>query len=216
MILRLAMLGDSIAAGRGAERRTETAGARLAHLLRDQGHTVTTRVFAIPGARSAALAEQVDLAVGWRPDLAVVVVGANDLIHHARATHAARHLADAVRRLRVAGAEVVVAPAPDLSTLPDLPPGLKPVLRSASMLLRDCQIAAAVAAGAHVADRDHATATAFAADESLFSSDRFHPSGAGYAVIAEALQPAVSAAVGVRARRAGRPSRPRPAAGARV
>lgn len=195
MVLRLAMLGDSIAAGLGAGRRTETTGARLAHLLRDEGHSVTTRVFAVPGARSAELAAQVDAATGWRPHVAVIVVGANDLIHRTRATHAARHLADAVRRIRDVGAEAVVAPAPDLSTLPDLPPGLKPVVRSASMLLRDCQIAAAIAAGAHVADRDHATAAAFAADDELFSADRFHPSSAGYAVIAAALHPAVSAAL---------------------
>lgn len=201
------MIGDSMAAGSGAARRTETAGARLARLLRDEGHTVTTRVFAVPGARSAELAGQVDRATGWRPHLAVIVVGANDLIHHTRATHAARHLADAVRRLRDAGAEAVVAPAPDLSALPDLPPGLKPVVRSASMLLRDCQIAAAIAAGAHVADRDHATAAAFAADEALFSSDRFHPSGAGYAVIADALYPAVSAALEAGGPALGRPGR---------
>ena len=189
------MLGDSIAAGQGAARRTETPGARLADRLREDGHTVTTRVFAVPGARSDALAGQVDLAVGWRPDVAVVVVGANDLIHRTRATHAARELADAVRRLRDVGAEAVVAPAPDLSALPDVPPGLRPVLRSASMLLRDCQIAAAIAAGAHVADRDHATAAAFAADHALFSSDGFHPSGRGYAVITDALYPAVAEAL---------------------
>ena len=36
----------------------------------------------------------------------------------------------------------------------------------------------------------------FAADNSLFSPDRFHPSSAGYAVIASALIPAVIAAAG--------------------
>lgn len=205
MVLRLAMLGDSIAAGQGAARRTETPGARLAHRLREDGHTVTTRVFAVPGARSDALAGQVDLAVGWRPDVAVIVVGANDLIHRTRATHAARDLADAVRRLREVGAEAVVAPAPDLSSLPDVPPGLRPVLRSASMLLRDCQIAAAIAAGAQVADRDHATAAAFTADDTLFSADRFHPSAAGYAVITDALYPAVAAALQGPVRRSCRP-----------
>ena len=212
MVLRLAMLGDSIAAGQGAGRRTETLGARLAHRLREEGHTVTTRVFAVPGARSDALAGQVDLAVRWRPSLAVVVVGANDLIHRTRATHAARDLADAVRRLRHVGAETVVAPAPDLSALPDVPPGLRPVLRSASMLLRDCQIAAAIAAGAHVADRDHTTAAAFAADHALFSSDRFHPSGQGYAVITDALYPAVAAALAGPGHRSGGSGRNRRAA----
>lgn len=33
---------------------------------------------------------------------------------------------------------------------------------------------------------------AFSADPSLFSADRFHPSGAGHAVIAAALAPAAA------------------------
>ena len=201
MTIRLAMLGDAIAAGRGASRRTETAGARLARLLRDQGLTVTTRVFAVPGARSDSLADQVDQARRWRPDVAVVIVGANDLIHHRPAPRAAAELRDAVRRLRQLGAEVVVAPAPDLSALPDVPWTARPVLRSASMLLRDSQVIAALAEGAYVADRDHATARAFADDPSLYCEDRFHPSSPGYALIAEALMPAVSASLTARAAR---------------
>jgi lysophospholipase L1-like esterase len=203
MTIRLAMLGDAIAVGRGASRRTETAGARLAHRLRDEGTTVTTRVFAVPGARSSTLAVQAETAARWRPSVAVIIIGANDLLHHTQAGRAARQLGDAVRRLRDCGAEVVVAPAPDLSSLPDTPAGLVPVLRSASMLLRDTQIIVARAAGAHVADHDHATARTFAADRSLFCADRFHPSSAGYAVIADALYPAVAAALAARRERIG-------------
>ena len=212
MTIRLALLGDSIAAGRGAARRTETPGVLLADALRGEGHHVTTRVFARSGARSADLAGQVEDALPWRTQVAVVIIGANDLIHRTRAGQAAHDLAEAVRRLRAVGAEVVVAPAPDLSALPDTPRGLAPLLRTASMLLRDRQIVAAKAAGAHVADRDHATATAFAADRSLFSADRFHPSSAGYAVIADALFPALSAALATRVDRgATRPARTRSA-----
>lgn len=204
MTIRLAMLGDSIAAGRGASRRTETAGALLAHRLRDEGHTVTTRVFAEPGARSHALADQAARATAWRPTVAVIMIGANDLLHHTHAGRAAHLLGDAVRMLRAVGAEVVVAPAPDLSALPDTPAGLMPVLRAASMVLRDSQVIAARAAGAHVADRDHGTARTFAADRTLFCPDRFHPSSAGYAVIADALHPAVVAALAAREERSGR------------
>ena len=50
------------------------------------------------------------------------------------------------------------------------------------------------AAGGRVADPDASTAAAFATDPALFSRDRFHPSSAGYAMIAEALAPAVRAA----------------------
>lgn len=215
MNVRLAMLGDSIAVGRGATRRTGTPGARLAHRLRDEGATVTTRVFAAPGARSAALGDQAERAARWRPSVAVIIIGANDLLHHTHAGRAASQLGDAVRRLRDVGAEVVVAPAPDLSALPDTPAGLVPVLRAASMLLRDSQIIAARAAGAHVADRDHATARAFAADRTLFCADRFHPSSAGYAVIAEALGPEVTTALAAYEERTGRATSSRSTASVR-
>jgi lysophospholipase L1-like esterase len=203
MSIRLAMLGDSIAAGQGAARRADTPGFRIAHRLRDRGLAVTTRVYATTGARSSSLAEQVDAAASWRPHVAVVIIGANDLIHHTTATGAARDLSTAVRRLRDAGSSVVVAPAPDLSALPDTPLGLMPVLHAASMVLRDAQVVAARLAGAHVADRDHGSAVMFAADRSLFCADRFHPSSAGYAVITETLIPAVSEALEVRTDRIG-------------
>jgi lysophospholipase L1-like esterase len=45
-----------------------------------------------------------------------------------------------------------------------------------------------------VADPEGSTASAFAHDPSLFSADRFHPSSAGYAHIAQALLPTVLAA----------------------
>ena len=59
------------------------------------------------------------------------------------------------------------------------------------MLLRNCQIAQTIAEGGRPADAEGAISRAFEADLSLFSSDRFHPSSAGYAVIASALLPLV-------------------------
>jgi lysophospholipase L1-like esterase len=120
-----------------------------------------------------------------------VVIGANDLTHLVPATRATAALRDAVGRLRDAGSEVVVAPAPDLSMVPHVPPAMRPLVRAASEELRRQQVAVATALGAEVADLDGGTARAFEDDPRLFSADRFHPSSAGYAVIAEALLPAV-------------------------
>jgi lysophospholipase L1-like esterase len=47
-----------------------------------------------------------------------------------------------------------------------------------------------------VADPEQRASRAFATDPSLFSADRFHPSSAGYAVIADAVLPALVAAAG--------------------
>jgi lysophospholipase L1-like esterase len=197
VILRLALLGDSIAVGQGADRDADRPAARLTERLGAHGLDVTARVFAVGGSRSAGLRNQVDRAVPWGPSVAVIVIGANDLTHRVPVERAARQLEDAVRRLRRAGAEVVVAPAPDLSVVPGVPPALRSVVRTGSELLRSRQVEAVLAAGGHVADQDGGTSVAFAADPSLFSGDSFHPSGAGYRVIVDALVPAVLKVVDV-------------------
>lgn len=132
-----------------------------------------------------------------RQVLAVLIIGANDLTHQIPPDEAAGNVGAAVRRLRDARAEVVVAPEPDLRIVPHVPASLRPRVHDRSELLRARQIKAVQEAGGRVADEDAATSVAFAADRSLFSGDAFHPSGAGYRVIVEALLPVVLAAAGL-------------------
>jgi lysophospholipase L1-like esterase len=124
------------------------------------------------------------------------VIGANDLTALVPAARAATDLGAAVRDLRGSGAQVVVAPAPDLSVVPHVPAALREGVRAGSLALREAQARATTAAGGTVADDAAGSAAAFGADPRLFSRDRFHPSSAGYAVIAAALVPAVLAAAG--------------------
>jgi lysophospholipase L1-like esterase len=201
--LRLAVLGDSVAFGTGASRASETPASRLVAVLAAAGVPAEPRVFAVPGAVSADLAAPVERARAWQPDVAVVVVGANDLTRLVPPDRAAAALGSAVRELTSAGARVVVAPAPDLSVVPHVPPAFRAIVRLGSQALRRAQVRAASLHGALVADPEGTTSAAFARDPSLFSGDRFHPSGAGYGVIVAALGPTVVQA----AREAGRPAR---------
>jgi lysophospholipase L1-like esterase len=194
MDLRLAVLGDSIAWGQGASQADDRPAQRLARALAEHGIEVTTHVTAVPGARSADLAGQVERTVPWRPDLVTLVIGANDLTHQVPAQAAAHDLGDAVRRLVAAGAEVVVAPAPDLSAVPLVPVGMRALIRARSDALRRLQVDEVRRHGGRVADADHATSGVFAVEPAMFSADRFHPSSAGYAVIAAALLPELLAA----------------------
>jgi len=194
MVLRLAVLGDSIAYGVGAARHADTLAPRLAADLASQGVPVETSVVAVPGARSEHLGAQVTRVSAWRPHVAVIVIGANDLTRFVRPDEAAAHLHDAVSRLDAIGAEVVVAPAPDLSIVPHVPAAMRPIVRAGSALLRREQMRVTLGAGGRVADVEASTSATFARDPALFSADRFHPSSAGYAVVARALAPAVSAA----------------------
>lgn len=195
MTLAFAVLGDSIAYGQGASRPADTVGARLTAGLTKSGIPTDMRVFAVPGARSQALTGQVQRALAWRPDVTLIIIGANDLSGFVAPRQAAAQLEQAVRTLRTADVEVVVAPAPDLSVVPWVPTQLRAAVRAGSVLLQQAQTQAALAAGARVADVGVSSSAVFASDPRLFSADRFHPSSAGYAVITTALAPTVQAAV---------------------
>jgi lysophospholipase L1-like esterase len=192
--LTLAVLGDSIAYGQGATRTSDTVGSRLAAHLTNNGITTKAAVLAIPGARSDSLPGQVAQAKTLRPELALIIIGANDLTHFVPPQLAARHLGDAVGALTAAGAKVVVAPAPDLSVIPWLPAQVRAAVRSASGVLQQAQARAALAAGARVVTIGAAVTARFAGEANLFSADRFHPSSAGYAFITELVTPAIQAA----------------------
>lgn len=199
----LLLLGDSIAAGLGAERRKDTLGGRLSkglatHLQRG----VRLRTVAVVGAESSTLAAQLDtLPPGYRADVAVVVVGGNDVTHRVPVAEAAAHLGEVVARLRASGTEVVVGTCPDLGMLRPVPQPLRSLGSLASRQLARAQTAAAVAAGAHAVSLSDVVGPFFVTDpDAMFSLDRFHPSALGYRRTAQALLPSLLTAVGAHER----------------
>src|SRR5690606_25385615 len=107
--------GDSSAVGLGVERSDQTPGAVLArNLARIAGRPVQLCCYAVVGALSADLRGQVDKALEVQPDLALIMIGGNDVTHRVWPSVAVRHLAEAVRTLRGTGCDVVVGTCPDL------------------------------------------------------------------------------------------------------
>lgn len=196
--VELLLLGDSLAAGLGAERRKDTLGGRLAKGLARQLHRpVRLHTGAIVGSESSALAGQLDaLPDGYRPHVAVIVVGGNDVTHRVPVAESVAHLESAIADLRRRGAAVIVGTCPDLGALRAVPQPLRTLGARVSRQLALAQTAAAARAGAASVDLRRAVGPMFLDDpDGMFSLDRFHPSALGYRRTAEALLPAVAAAM---------------------
>lgn len=196
----LLVLGDSIAAGLGAERPKHTLGSRLARgVAGHTGRSVRLRTAAVVGSESSMLAGQLaSLPRSYRPDVAVVVVGGNDVTHRVPVAESVRHLAEAIDELRSRGAEVVVGTCPDLGALRPVPQPLRALGSRASRQLADAQREVALERGARVVSLGHVVGPFFITNpDEMFSLDRFHPSAHGYKRTAKAILPSVLAALGV-------------------
>ena len=197
--LRLAMLGDSTAAGYGVSTAEQTPGALLATWLADAAQRpVVLTCPAVVGSLSAWLGHQVEIALERGVDIAVIIIGANDVTARQPIDIAVAHLARAVRELRAAGAEVVVATCPDLGTVRPIMPPLRWIARRLSRRLAAAQTVAVVEAGGRtVALGDLLGPQFHAAPERMFGADRYHPSAEGYRAAAEAIFPAILSAAGL-------------------
>lgn len=188
--LKLVVLGDSTAAGVGADSPSEAYPTRLAQKLARDGFRVDLDAFGVSGARVAdVLHRQVPSAVTARPDVVFVGIGANDSIHLTALDSVRRDMQAAVRRLKEAGAEVVVAGPPDMRAAAFLEP-LRTLSGWRGRLVERQIAAAADAEDVPVVPLAKRTGPTFGRDPERYNSaDDFHPSGAGYGLWAEAIYP---------------------------
>ena len=186
---RVVWVGDSLAAGLGAIAPEVT----LPHLVASHGSRRTRlHVFATPGATSADVVRtqlpaleqlRAGLAeIGQRIDAIGVTVGANDIAAFTSRRSFARNVA-AIRQA-AQGLPVILVSIPQLADAIRLPHPLRGfasvraswldiVLRRAARRDPDVHYASVRRRPAWIRRRDRAK---------FLSPDRFHPSGAGYAV----------------------------------
>ncbi|HZG06344.1 MAG TPA: SGNH/GDSL hydrolase family protein [Streptomyces sp.] len=207
--LRLALLGDSTAAGQGVRRAGQTPGALLASgLAAVAERPVRLRNVAVPGARSDDLDRQVTLLLGddgdgsegsgGAPDVCVIMIGANDVTHRMPPARSVRLLSEAVARLRTAGCEVVVGTCPDLGTIEPVAQPLRWIARRMSRQLAAAQTIAVVELGGRTVSLGDLLGPEFEANpRELFGPDHYHPSAEGYATAAMAFLPTLCAALGL-------------------
>lgn len=200
--LRLVLLGDSTAAGLGVDEPVQTPGALLAAGLAALVERPVDLVIAAKvGSQTCDLAHQLDQVLTGdqaAPQVAVVMVGANDVTHRVQPATSVRLLSEAVGRLREVGCEVVVGTCPDLGTLEPIAQPLRWLARRWSRRLAAAQTIAVVEAGGRTVSLGDLLGPEFAArPKEMFAIDRFHPSAAGYEAAVRALLPTVSAALGL-------------------
>lgn len=197
--LKVALFGDSSACGYGVDRVEQTPGSLLGSGVAEQGdRRVYLRTFCVVGATSADLAAQIDKALPIEPDVALILVGANDVTQMILPSQSVAHLSDGVRRLRAAGVEVVVGTCPDLGTIKPIGPPLKQIARGWSRRLAAAQTISVIGEGGRTVSLGSILGPEFtAAPALLFGPDQFHPSAAGYRALMRLLLPSVLAALGL-------------------
>ncbi|WP_109507809.1 SGNH/GDSL hydrolase family protein [Nocardioides speluncae] len=196
----LLIMGDSIAAGLGADTPRETLGARLAQKLARKAHrAVRLRTVARVGGESHELVGQLDrLPKNYRPDVAVIVVGGNDVTHRIPVAESIKHLQDAIRLLQERDCRVVVGTCPDLGALRPVPQPLRALGSRASRQLAAAQQEAVLELGERAVSLAKVVGPFFITNpDEMFSLDRMHPSSLGYKRTAKAILPSVLAALGI-------------------
>lgn len=198
----LLVVGDSMALGTGADSPSGGFAFQTYLRVRKTDPAARIRSVAIGGATVAdALRLEVPRLRATRGDVVIIEIGANDVVRHTRPASFAsrfRTLLQEIRRIEPHAALVVVG-IPDVAISPLFDGNDRPSIHRAA--LEDSRAAhdAAVESGARYVDL-------FAISDRLrrnsgryLSADQFHPSTEGYTIIADAVYPAVEAALQRRA-----------------
>jgi lysophospholipase L1-like esterase len=198
--LRVTWLGDSLAAGVGADSADGTLPRLVAEQLANAASTASTRrpvdvaVLAVGGARvSHVLTDQLprldDLAA--RPDLFIVSAGANDVAGRRSRRQFRRDYAALLDEL--APTAVIVLSLPDMGAALCMPQPLRAVARARARSF-DRVLQRLVQHHHHATHVDIATRPAHLERRHLreyLAADLFHPSARGYALWAAAIATAL-------------------------
>ena len=199
--IRIALMGDSTAAGYGVTRDRDTPAAQLAIGISDAARRpVHVTNVAVVGAESQHLPAQYEALGTARIELAIVMIGANDVTELTKPGEAVPYLEELVRKLRNRGAEVIVGTCPDLGTIRPIAQPLRAYARRLSRHMAREQTVAVVRSGGRTVSLGDVLGPLFASRLELFSADRFHPSEEGYREASLAILPSALDALGVSTR----------------
>lgn len=182
--VRIAWLGDSLAAGLGADVVDETPAHLVARMLE---RAVELRVLAVPGSRAIHVREGQLPHLGEAVDLVVLCVGANDVASSSPRAHYAEELDRILREL--APTPTVVLSLPDMAMADRMAQPLRSIAGARARWFERAR-RRVVAAHPHVTSVDIAARPAGVSrrsGRSMLCSDRFHPGAEGYRMWAERI-----------------------------
>ena len=197
--LRMVWLGDSLVTGAGAS----TIDACLPRIVaRGLGRPVEVVLLAVAGARISRVAdEQAPQVAGLEPDVIVVCVGTNDVLYRTRLRAVWEDYGRILDALPPGVPVVVVGPG-DFGAVTRIRQPLRAALAAVGRRIAAVLQTRAEMVGATYVDQIAAVGPAFRRDpERLLAVDLFHPSDAGYRLIAHAVLVGVRAALGSAATR---------------
>ena len=194
--LKLYFLGDSTAAGVGATRAEDTFPFLIAQQINEVKHQ-SVQLFDLAKSGSKAqdvLRFQVPAAESAHPEVAVIVVSANDVTHWTWPRAVENDLRSSVERLQRAGIRVVLVGTPEMD-IPLIREPLRSVIRWRGHCMAERVRKVAEEKKVFFVDLAKLTGHLFGQNpRRFFSTDQFHPSGAGYGLWARAIYPEVEKA----------------------
>jgi acyl-CoA thioesterase-1 len=190
-----AALGDSTGVGVGA--RQGGYVARLFKRIEEARPGSKLTNVCVSGAKTAdVLRDQVEPALKARPTLITLGIGINDLGHQVDVETFARNYEAIIKRLKEAGAPIVVTNIPDISLAPVVPQYARNEVSKRIALFNGRIDDIAARYNLLVVDSFKPTHEIISSHPEFFSDDGFHPSDAGYEYWAEAMWPTVKKAIG--------------------
>ncbi|MFF2654984.1 SGNH/GDSL hydrolase family protein [Streptomyces sp. NPDC058045] len=183
--MRVAVLGDSTAAGCGADTHDEGFPGGIARSLSArQGRPVAWEVVGSRGATSRRIRFRLLPELGEGYDLALLLAGVNDVLGRRSPAEWSEDLAAVVDELARRATAVVVAGLPPFADFPSLPSALARYCaeKAAALDLASQRVCAQRPAATWMGSADIMQITG-----DFFARDGFHPSAHGYARWAEAV-----------------------------
>ncbi len=184
-VRRVAVLGDSSAAGHGLSDADDAVGRRVCRALAERdGRATDLRALAVDGADIRCVIDH-QLEAARDAEVVLLGVGANDAIRRHTPVRVARELTElfeAIREVAAPDVTIMLVTAPDLSVAPALPSILR------GPLGWWCRTTARVQAA--IAEQQDVQVIALpreALDPEVFGDDGFHPGALGHERTAAAI-----------------------------